>query len=754
MLLRITKKIGRLIGLIKREAASLRREVRYNLLGQMFPIKPTTINLMANDICNSKCEMCNIWKNEPEKTLSCDELRGILSDSLFDNLTHVGITGGEPSLNTNLADLVSVIVEKRSVVGVSVITNAVALSSVISRIDQCAQVCKAANKHFSVMVSIDGVGEVHNRVRGKSHNFSNAIQAFEHFKSQGYETSFGSTITKTNCMQADAFLDYAIEHNMYGRFRVAENINRLYNESCSNVIRNFSEIEKYNLALFFFRVAASFEPSGLYRDTYKNIRNMLFYDAKRSVQCPYQTNAVVLNSDGSLLYCSPKSPEIGNALELSAKDIYISNVDIRKKIISNHCDNCIHDYHGNIKPLERIRQAFARRRRGRLYNFDTLLKRAGKIDCAACSGDFKNRQSGSVLIVGWYGTETAGDKAILWSIADRLSKRKSPPETIYISSLYPFVTDWTLRELSLSNIKVVETYSGEFEKCCKSVDEIVVGGGPLMDLNELNHILYASIEAKMRNKCVSVVGCGLGPLNVETYKRAVKEILRLSDYIELRDSKSGKYANTESLVSDVLVTKDPAVDFVRYYLGGEGRQNSCSKKSNVIACYLRDWDQTYAKGYTDAEFQAIKAKFECDVAKEIAEAAAAMGWDICLYPMHTFYIGGDDRIFNRKFAKILESRLLELDADVSVMVANAPISPVEILSSMQASKFNICMRFHSVLFADQLDVPYIAIDYTNGGKIEAYLTDHGREKNMIGLEQIGDGAFPVLFREVLKNAAT
>ena len=36
------------------------------------------INLNANDICNSKCVMCNIWEQKKEKEITTDDLKKIL----------------------------------------------------------------------------------------------------------------------------------------------------------------------------------------------------------------------------------------------------------------------------------------------------------------------------------------------------------------------------------------------------------------------------------------------------------------------------------------------------------------------------------------------------------------------------------------------------------------------------------------------------------------------------------------------------
>jgi polysaccharide pyruvyl transferase WcaK-like protein len=58
---------------------------------------------------------------------------------------------------------------------------------------------------------------------------------------------------------------------------------------------------------------------------------------------------------------------------------------------------------------------------------------------------------------------------------------------------------------------------------------------------------------------------------------------------------------------------------------------------------------------------------------------------------------------------------------------------------MSESPFSICMRFHSVLFAQTLGVPYVAIDYTGGGKIKGFLEGCGKEEARIDRADLADG---------------
>jgi polysaccharide pyruvyl transferase WcaK-like protein len=70
-----------------------------------------------------------------------------------------------------------------------------------------------------------------------------------------------------------------------------------------------------------------------------------------------------------------------------------------------------------------------------------------------------------------------------------------------------------------------------------------------------------------------------------------------------------------------------------------------------------------------------------------------------------------------------------------------PMAPSEILESMSNSSFNICMRFHSVLFAENLGVPYVAIDYTMGGKIKAFLEGRNQLYRLISVKDVAHGSW-------------
>ena len=99
--------------------------------------------------------------------------------------------------------------------------------------------------------------------------------------------------------------------------------------------------------------------------------------------------------------------------------------------------------------------------------------------------------------------------------------------------------------------------------------------------------------------------------------------------------------------------------------------------------------------------------------------------------MHSFVVGNDDRDFYRRFLKKYFS-----NDTYYLHKQNATIETT--VHAMKSASVNLCMRFHSVLFASTLKTNFLAIDYTNGGKISGFLTDTSESDRMISLQSLAD----------------
>lgn len=683
----------------------------------------TEINLNANDVCNSHCVMCNIWQQGERYEFTPSDLETILKDPLYKHVKSIGVTGGEPTLRKDLSLIYeSIFNVLPDIENVSTITNCINQEEVKERIDEVIGVCKKYNKPFSMMISLDGVSGVHEKVRGTKGNFDSAINVYKYFASKGINIVTGTTISKINVWEVDELLDYLKENKMYGRFRVAEFINRLYNENNKSIIRNFDEDETYHLILFFYKLIHTFEDNESFQRTYKSIISVLSGNG-RLIGCPYHAKGLSLNSRGELAYCAPKSKIIGEALKESSYKIFKDNLNEKMRIFNDDCYSCIHDYHAPITYREKkieLEEEYWKS----IINLNSQTK-ISKLDKIAATSKGLNQ----IFITGWYGTETVGDKAILGQIINELKEKYSNNVPIIISSIYPLITQRTLKELNVSDAYVVQVYSEEFISYIKGSEYIVMGGGPLMDLDVLAIPLTAFRIAKRNSKTTIIYGCGLGPLYKPHYIEAVKELLNISDFIKLRDQKSIDIAR-DWLNKDIKIelTGDPARKYLRKYT--ENKTEKSEKK--ILMCFLRELTYEYSNGLPYDEFEVLKQDFETSLVNYIKKKALEIDADEVRFDhMHNFFCGMDDRDFSRHLIRTYFK-------DFSIPISyNKKLSTIEsVTDAMSISTHNICMRFHSVVFAETLGTEYTAIDYTQGGKILNFLKDNNKLDMMLSINDL------------------
>ncbi len=689
------------------------------------------INYQVNNFCNSACVMCNVWKKKDYSYLSLKEFEKILDDSLFENIEHIGITGGEPTLVEDLSEYFLCAMETLpNLKGTSLITNCLAPEKVIASIDKIRSISLQKEKSFVIMLSLDGVRTFHDLNRGRKGNFEQVMKVISYLQENKIQFTIGATATKKNVWGLDELLLFLKEKNIEGRFRIGEFINRLDNDCEENkqYIRNFSDDEIYQLELFFSKLEYSYEKNEGILNTYRNIKRMLRGE-ERAIECPYK-NGVAINLDchGGMAYCAPKSPVIGNLLQDRGVNIYSKNLIELETIKQKYCLKCIHDYHD--APKQQLVEVLEKQNKYKNF-FSIQAYKSKKNDVVI---NMKEFGAPTILIVGWYGTETVGDKAILGQVIDDYKRKYGKDLCIGVSSLYPFITERTLRELNVDgNVKVVPVYSQLYFEWCASVDEVVVGGGPLMELEELSLIQWAFFIAKEYSRKRTVYGCGIGPLYTEDKKQAVKEILEFANEVNLRDEASVIYAKKIG-ISELNLHNigDPAVQFIKKY-----KLNDIKPKKGKLACFLREITYEYRGNKSPEEFDVFKRNFEERLAQNIIYLIKKENLIPHFYAMHNFVIGNDDRDFNLSFAeRYLQGYEYYIERKLSTIES--------ISQNMQSAEYNLCMRFHSVLFANILQVPYIAIDYTGGGKIFQLLKEKNEMEKIVSLQEIESNGERVL----------
>lgn len=122
--------------------------------------------------CNSKCSMCNIWKNPslPDEEVSLETLA-----KLPDNLGAINLTGGEPTLRKDLVEIVDLLYPKTRKFEIS--SNGLFPEKIEPIIKKYPDI--------KIRFSLEGTEKTNNTIRGEKNGFHTKVNGLASLKELG-----------------------------------------------------------------------------------------------------------------------------------------------------------------------------------------------------------------------------------------------------------------------------------------------------------------------------------------------------------------------------------------------------------------------------------------------------------------------------------------------------------------------------------------------------------------------------------------
>lgn len=139
---------------------------------------PVNITVSVSYRCNSRCKTCNVWLL-PNDDFTLDEW-----DRSFQSLGRAPywftFSGGEPTLRKDLPDMVASAYRHCRPGIINIPTNGIQDKIIPGRVEQILAACPESE--VIINLSLDGVGENHDRVRGVRGNFERAMRTYAGLK--------------------------------------------------------------------------------------------------------------------------------------------------------------------------------------------------------------------------------------------------------------------------------------------------------------------------------------------------------------------------------------------------------------------------------------------------------------------------------------------------------------------------------------------------------------------------------------------
>ena len=173
---------------------------RATMLGQLLNISKHIVGLKTGRVflpnygifmltrrCNMSCAMCGVDKQNGENDIDIDSYEKLFATGLK-RLDVVKITGGEPFIRKDACEIMALILEKAKPRIFHITTNGYYTGRIIQFLNGCRK------SKISLSISIDGIGDIHNKIRGCSDAFEKAMDSIKAIKSD-----FGNVMITANC---------------------------------------------------------------------------------------------------------------------------------------------------------------------------------------------------------------------------------------------------------------------------------------------------------------------------------------------------------------------------------------------------------------------------------------------------------------------------------------------------------------------------------------------------------------------------
>jgi MoaA/NifB/PqqE/SkfB family radical SAM enzyme len=250
--------------------------------------------------------MCFYWQNiesrEKKDELTLDEIKRIAPR--FDNLFQLTISGGEPLLRDDCFDIVSVFCEHTPVRRVTLTTNG-SLPEKISEFvrEFCSRYPQVI---LSVNLSIDGLKDTHDRIRGVKGSFEKMLESFDLLsgmmkKYGNLKRATATTISTINQEEMPELMDF-IERRM----DISSHGLMLARGAVRN--KNISKIDykKFRSAIVAFEKKASYKRGIIMNailNTYEARRLGSIETRKMLDKCRAGGKLIIMDEGGQVLPC-------------------------------------------------------------------------------------------------------------------------------------------------------------------------------------------------------------------------------------------------------------------------------------------------------------------------------------------------------------------------------------------------------------------------------------------------------------------
>ncbi len=348
---------------LARTAAGVPRDlVNTFLAGKIKAIRPTVLIFNCTFVCDARCEMCNNWKRGDRKSdMTLEQIDGVMNHPFWGAVENLNISGGEPTTRNDLPEMVELFqrrLPRMRKLGIN--TTGLTPQRAIPQVTRIVKFLAEHDIPVSVRVSLDGIGDIHDQVRHVKRGFDKAVQTIDALEAlaaeyPNFQFGVAATIFATNMNDARNILDWAKARNLDVVFNMLRFTDAMLgNKELQETIGLKRQEEEFMRQFFLDRVEEESVLSGQ-AFMYLHYADMIANGYLRTMPCPFRSQGLLLNPDGTLFYCENSKP-LGNVLDVNAEELYFKAEHLadRATFEETICKNCLSPCQVNVGAMKQF----------------------------------------------------------------------------------------------------------------------------------------------------------------------------------------------------------------------------------------------------------------------------------------------------------------------------------------------------------------------------------------------------------------
>lgn len=323
--------------------------VKYHTAGLIHAPKPLYGTLHVTGRCDSKCIMCSNWrKHANERELTLAEIRHIFENPLFSSVQKFSLSGGEPTLREDLVQIAEIVLDAcPRLKEVLLQTNGLEPERVTKRVKELLALTQIQKlEKFSVSVSLDGYGDIHEKIRRAPHAFERTTETIKRLKELQRATPFylcsTCVVQPLNVNILVPLADFGREIGLPIIFSPVCTSDYLLDDAASKEAVRLNDDQLRVLKAFLEgQLKSTLMPSNL--PFWREYFDIVEGKKKRGLPCYLRYYCANVESNGMLWMCAADNSLVyGSALDTPPDKLWHSEKakEIRKRAVEHFCPRC------------------------------------------------------------------------------------------------------------------------------------------------------------------------------------------------------------------------------------------------------------------------------------------------------------------------------------------------------------------------------------------------------------------------------